>query len=103
LEHCERIYRSASLQLAKLDYIYNFYTTRTAEKMNRIVFVLTLISGIFLPLNLFVGFFGMNTSSLPFTEGTGGTMNVFTIMLAIMMVSIPVVLFWKKRMERSDG
>jgi magnesium transporter len=102
LEHCERIHRSASLQLSKLDYIYNFYTTRTAEKMNRIIFVLTIISGIFLPLNLFVGFFGMNTSDLPFTEGANGTMRVSMIMVAVIVVSIVFVLFWKKRMEKNE-
>lgn len=56
-EHCERLYRSVALQLAKLDYLYNFYNTRTNEKMNRLIFFLTIISAIFLPLNLFVGFF----------------------------------------------
>ncbi|MDM5271709.1 magnesium transporter [Sulfurovum sp. zt1-1] len=102
LEHCERIHRSASLQLTKLDYIYNFYTTRTAEKMNRIIFLLTIISGVFLPLNLFVGYFGMNTSGLPFTAAGNGTMKVSIMMAFIMMVSIFLVVLWRKRMEKNE-
>ncbi|MGC9350740.1 MAG: magnesium transporter CorA family protein [Sulfurovum sp.] len=97
LEHCERIYRSASLQLAKLDYIYNFYTTRTAEKMNRIIFVLTLISGIFLPLNLFVGFFGMNTTDLPFTNEAMGTYNVILFLIGTAIFATGLSFFLQKK------
>lgn len=74
-EHTERIQRLASLQLSKLDYIYNFYNARTNEKMNRLIYFLTIISAIFLPFNLVVGFFGMNTRGLPFSQGNYGTHN----------------------------
>ena len=102
LEHCERIHKSASLQLAKLDYIYSFYSTYTAEKMNRIIFVLTLISGIFLPLNLFVGFFGMNTSNLPFAGSENGTMRVLAIMMAVTLLSVFAVVLWKRWIEKTE-
>ena len=99
LEHSERLYRSSTLQLSKLDYLYNFYNTRTNEKMNRLIFVLTIISGIFLPLNLFVGFFGMNTSGLPFTQGDHGTANVVWSMILTTAVTVFMVILWKKKTE----
>ena len=99
-EHCERVLRSASLQLSKLDYLYNFYNTRTNEKMNRLIFILTIISAIFLPLNLIVGFFGMNTSGLPFTEGNNGTFNVIVTLGLLTIVTSLSVLLWRRKIER---
>ncbi|MBT8283704.1 MAG: CorA family divalent cation transporter, partial [Muriicola sp.] len=86
-EHSDRIQRSATLQLSKLDYLYDFYTARANEKMNRLIFSLTIISAIFLPLNLMVGFFGMNTSGLPFTEGTDGTLNIILIFMFLFAIT----------------
>jgi magnesium transporter len=101
-EHCERILRSATLHLSKLDYLYNFYNTRTNEKMNRLIFLLTIISAIFLPLNLIVGFFGMNTSGLPFTQGESGTLNVIIGLTFLVTVTSLVVLLWRRRIEHSE-
>lgn len=101
-EHCERISRSATLQLSKLDYLYNFYNTRTNEKMNRLIFLLTIISAIFLPLNLIVGFFGMNTSGLPFTEGANGTFNVIIGLSFLVAATTIAVLFWRHKIEQSE-
>lgn len=96
-EHMERIMRSGTLHLAKLDYLYSFYNTRTNEKMNSLIYTLTIISAIFLPLNLAVGFFGMNTSGLPFTEGDFGTASAAGLMVSLMLItSMIVYLFYKK-------
>ncbi|CAA6823268.1 MAG: Magnesium and cobalt transport protein CorA [uncultured Sulfurovum sp.] len=100
-EHCERIVRASTLQLSKLDYLYNFYNTRTNEKMNRLIFFLTIISAIFLPLNLIVGFFGMNTSGLPFTDGSQGTLNVVGSLLLLIVVTTLGVLLWQRKIEHS--
>ncbi|GIT99791.1 hypothetical protein TSL6_02980 [Sulfurovum sp. TSL6] len=101
-EHCERILRSATLQLSKLDYLYNFYNTRTNEKMNRLIFLLTIISAVFLPLNLIVGFFGMNTSGLPFTEGANGTLSVVMGLVLLLFTTSLGVLFWRRKIEYSE-
>ncbi len=101
-EHCERIVRSAALQLSKLDYLYSFYNTRTNEKMNRLIFLLTIISAIFLPLNLVVGFFGMNTSGLPFTEGASGTLNAVFTMGSLMAITSLLVFLWRQSIERQS-
>ncbi len=99
-EHLDRIGRSAVLQLSKLDYLYNFYNVRTSEKMNKMVYLLTIISAIFLPLNLVVGFFGMNTGGLPFAEGSYGTFKAVFLMVFLVTVTTLGVSLWRKRVEQ---
>lgn len=99
-EHTERIQRSATLQLSKLDYIYSFYNARINEKMNLLVYFLTIISAIFLPLNLVVGFFGMNTSGLPFAQGDYGTLSAITLMLSLVIITTFTVYIWRRKVEK---
>ena len=102
-EHTDRMARAASLQLSKLDYIYNFFNARTNEKMNRLIYLLTVVSAIFLPLNLMVGFFGMNTSGLPFTLGSSGTVNVALLMGTQLLLASGVLYLWYKKKNASGG
>jgi len=87
------------LQLSKLDYLYSFYNAKSNDKMNRMIYLLTIISAVFLPLNLVVGFFGMNTSGLPFADGKFGTYNAIMIMVSLVIITSSVVYFWRKRVE----
>jgi len=97
LEHLQRAYRSSGMLLEKLDALHNSYLLENNEQMNRTVYILTLLSGIFLPLNLIVGFFGMNTTSLPFTQGEGGTFFVINTLFISGIISTLLVYFIKKR------
>ncbi len=72
------------------------------EKMNRLIFLLTIISAIFLPLNLIVGFFGMNTSGLPFTEGANGTLSVVAGLVFLVVTTSLGVLLWRREIEYSE-
>jgi magnesium transporter len=101
-EHLERTLRSATLQLSKLDYLYNFYSAQANERMNHLIYTLTIISAVFLPLNLVVGFFGMNTSGLPFSDGTSGTMSVIILILLLSFVSMIIINRFKKRGSADD-
>ncbi|MCB1160948.1 MAG: hypothetical protein KDK45_25825, partial [Leptospiraceae bacterium] len=51
-------------QLHKLDSIHHYYVSLKDDRLNKNIYYLTLISATFLPLNLVVGFFGMNTEGL---------------------------------------
>ncbi len=96
-EHLNRAYRNSGFLLEKLDALYNFHLTQTNEQMNRIVYVLTLLSGIFLPLNLIVGFFGMNTTSLPFTTADGGTFNVIFLLGFSALLATLLTFFMRRK------
>ena len=97
LEHLERSHRNSSHALEKLDTLYNLYITNSNERMNQTIYFLTLLSAIFLPLNLMVGFFGMNTTSMPFTKAEGGTYSVVMLLAAFALISSILALFLKKR------
>lgn len=87
LEHLEDKMQSNSAQanslVSKLDTIYNYYTSVKNERLNKNIYLLTLLSGIFLPLNLIVGFFGMNTENLFFKDQPKGTIYVFSILIGV--------------------
>lgn len=99
-EHMERTMRSATLQLSKLDYLYSFYNAKSNDKMNKMIYLLTIISSIFLPLNLVVGFFGMNTSGLPFASGSYGTFYAIGLMFFLILITSIVVQKWRKKVEK---
>lgn len=96
-EHLQRAHRNSGMLLEKLDTLHNSYIVENNEQMNRTVYILTLLSGVFLPLNLIVGFFGMNTTSLPFTQGDGGTFLVINTLFVSAIISTLLVYFIKKR------
>jgi len=96
-EHLERSHNFAKSGVEKLDYLYEFYKTKQDEKMNNIMFVLTIISAIFLPLTLVTGFFGMNTGGLPFTNDPEGTLKVTVISV---IFEIPFIVWLYKLMKK---
>ncbi|WP_456432450.1 CorA family divalent cation transporter [Nitratifractor sp.] len=83
LEHMERVRDLAKAAMDKLDNLHDFYRTKVDERMNRNMYVLTVLSAVFLPLTLVTGFFGMNTGGLPFTDDPNGTSKVTGISLLL--------------------
>lgn len=80
--------RLVSAQLGRLDDIYSYYTSIKNDNLNKNIYILSIISGIFLPLNLIVGFFGMNTSGLFLSEVSNGTQVVFYLIITIFAIAI---------------
>jgi magnesium transporter len=103
LEHLQRTHRNSGHALEKLDALYNFYSSVNNEKMNKTVYVLTLLSGVFLPLNLLVGFFGMNTTHLPFTQEDFGTYWVISLLIVFGLMSYFGVALLKKNKIQMKG
>ncbi|RUM57664.1 MAG: magnesium transporter [Nautilia sp.] len=95
-EYMNRSFRFSKSAIEKLDYIYEFVRVKQDEKMNKIMFVLTLLSGIFLPLTLITGFFGMNTGGLPFSNDSDGTIKA--VILGIVF-EIPIMYMIYKMMR----
>ena len=94
-EHFERALRFAKAAVEKLDYLYEFFRAKQDEKMNKIMFVLTLLSGIFLPLTLVTGFFGMNTGGLPWVNDPEGTLKAVIVGVVL---ELPVIFWlWRSR------
>jgi len=55
---------------------------RLAEQMNKIMYVLAVISGIFLPLSLLTGLFGINVGGIPGVDNRWA-FTIFCVMLAV--------------------
>lgn len=88
MEHIQRNQRVAALNSTKLDTLYSYYNSLKSDKMNSNIYALTILSGIFLPLNLIVGFFGINTEGLFFTGNPSGTMYVVYILVSVFIVFV---------------
>lgn len=93
-EHLNRTSRGISTNLEKLDTLYSFFTSITNEKLNKNIYMLTILSAIFLPLNLLVGFFGMNTEGMIFSGNPHGTLIVLTTLIVITLFSF--IFFFRK-------
>ncbi|EQC42957.1 CorA-like protein [Bacteriovorax sp. BSW11_IV] len=83
-------------QMNKLESLYNYFISIKNDRLNKNIYLLTIISGIFLPLNLIVGFFGMNTENLFFKENPFGTNYVLMILAGVFLffiIGFPIVKF----------
>jgi len=79
---------------ARLDSLHHYYASIKNDKLNKTLLALTLISGVFFPLNLIVGFFGMNTQGLFFNDSADGTQKVVFILIgivALLIVGVPIL------------
>ena len=87
----------------RLDSLHHYYDSIKGDRTNKTLMALTLISGVFLPLNLIVGFFGMNTEGLYFKNEPNGTQIVLIILLSIILLSLlglPVIKFLDRHIFR---
>ena len=88
--------RNCDVEAQRLDALFNYHTSLKTDKMNINVYLLALVSGIFLPLNLLVGFFGMNTENLFFKDNPEGTILVLWILLGLftlLLLGLPCLKF----------
>jgi magnesium transporter len=89
-EHLKRVYNHAVVVQHDIDSLVQIYFSANTQHTNDVLQFLTIISAIFLPLNLIAGVFGMNFSHLPFLSAWYGPW-----FAAALMISIAVgMLFW---------
>lgn len=77
---------SVGTLMTQLDSTHNYFSSLKADRLNKTLLSLTVISGIFLPLNLIVGFFGMNTNGLYLANDPQGTTSVVYILAGVIAV-----------------
>jgi len=97
LEHMKRIRELSHEIMDSLDNLYNFYRAKVDEKMNKNVYYLTILSGLFLPLTLITGFFGMNTGGLPWADDTSGTIKAVILSIILELILFLPFYFLNKR------
>lgn len=93
-------------QLNKLDSLYNYYLSIKNDRLNKNIYLLTILSGIFLPLNLIVGFFGMNTENLFFKDDANGTNYVVVVLAGVFLffiIGFPIIRFFDMILSKIFG
>lgn len=75
--------------------IRDTYQSRLDVKQNRIMTVLTVVTTVFMPLTLIVGWYGMNFKYMPELDSVWGYPVV--IMVSLLIVVISLVFFKRKR------
>ena len=95
LEHIERVLAHVRRLEQSAEAAVQMHFSALGHRTNDIMRTLTVLTAIFLPLNLITGVFGMNFDTLPLIHNTRG----FWVAAAIMgMVAIGLVgFFWRKR------
>lgn len=74
--------RNIATMAQRLEALHRYYTSIKDDKINHNLYILSIISAVFLPLNLIVGFFGMNTPGLYFLEHPEGTQQVVLLLIS---------------------
>lgn len=95
LEHIERVVHHVRRLEQSVETAVQMHFSVQGSRTNDIMRTLTVLTAIFLPLNLITGFFGMNFDSLPLIHSETGTLWAIGTMVVVAVV-LPVY-FWRKR------
>ncbi len=101
LEHIERVVRHVERLEANAEAAVQMHFNVQSNRTNDIMRVLTVLTAVFLPLNLIAGIFGMNFESIPLLHKTDGFWIAMGAMALIALVSI--VVFRRKRYLERGG
>ena len=98
LEHVERVLTHVRRLEHSAETAVQMHFSALGHRTNDIMRTLTVLTAIFLPLNLITGFFGMNFDGLPFIHESTGVWVAVGLMLAV-----AVVLWFVFRRQRFIG
>ena len=100
LEHIERVVHHVRRLEQSAETAVQMHFNAQSHRTNEIMRTLTVLTAIFLPLNLIAGIFGMNFEFIPLLHRSNGFWLAMVLMLSIAIGL--VVFFWRKRyLERS--
>jgi magnesium transporter len=102
LEHIERVVHHVRRLEQNAETAVQMHFSAQSNRANDIMRTLTVLTAIFLPLNLIAGIFGMNFDFIPLIHQQGG---FWWAMAAMGLIALGLsVVFWRKRyLERSRG
>lgn len=80
--------KNAKELIYRLDGLYSLINSIKSERLNQNIYVLSIISTIVLPLNLIVGFFGMNTGGLFLQANPYGSLIVLGVIALVFVCGV---------------
>jgi magnesium transporter len=95
LEHIERVVHHVRRLEQSAETAVQMHFNAQSNRTNDIMRTLTVLTAIFLPLNLITGFFGMNFENFPVLHDENGLL--WTLISMGLLGVILVVFFWRKR------
>ena len=101
LEHIERVLSHVRRLESSAETAVQMHFSAQGNRTNDIMRTLTVLTAIFMPLNLVTGFFGMNFEGLPLIHSSTGFWITFAVML-LLGVGLSAY-FWRKRYLRRNG
>jgi Mg2+ and Co2+ transporter CorA len=95
LEHIERVLGHVRRLESSAETAVQMHFSAQSNRTNDIMRTLTVLTAIFMPLNLITGFFGMNFDGLPLIHAATG---VWTATVVMVLVGLGLGwFFWRKR------
>ncbi len=94
LEHIERVLGHVRRLEQSAETAVQMHFSALSHRTNDIMRTLTVLTAIFLPLNLITGFFGMNFEALPLIHSPGGFWFAFAAMVG---VGVGLLLFFRRK------
>jgi magnesium transporter len=101
LEHIERVLTHVRRLESSIETAVQIHFSAQGQRTNDIMRTLTVLTAIFLPLNLITGIFGMNFDALPLIHRATGFWIAAGVMLALGVGF--GVFFWRKRYLGTHG
>ena len=95
LEHVERVVHHVRRLEQSAETAVQIHFSVQGSRTNDLMRTLTVLTAIFLPLNLITGFFGMNFEFLPLIHNQTAFWWTFGVMVVIAIAT--VLVFWRKR------
>lgn len=95
LEHIERVLSHVRRLETSAEGAVQLHFSALSNRTNAIMRTLTVLTAIFLPLNLITGIFGMNFDALPLIHSATGVWVAFGIMASVALGL--GLFFWRKR------
>ncbi len=95
LEHIERVLGHVRRLESSIESAVQMHFSMVGQRTNDIMRTLTVLTAIFLPLNLITGFFGMNFDALPLIHSPSGFWAAAGLMLLLGLGLS--AFFWRKR------
>ncbi len=95
LEHIERVLSHVRRMESSAESAVQMHFSALGHRTNNIMRTLTVLTAIFLPLNLITGIFGMNFDSLPLIHRATGFWIAFGVMALVALLL--GAFFWRKR------
>jgi Mg2+ and Co2+ transporter CorA len=86
VEHIERVLTHVRRLESSAETAVQMHFSAASKRTNDIMRTLTVLTAIFLPLNLITGFFGMNFDAMPLIHSSAGAWVAIGIMVAIAVV-----------------